>query len=85
MDKQLQHQLKIKRVLEMKNPIIIMNDKDLETFTKQVESNVTNFKVGKNPTYQGIPIIAKEHIEKGEIIIYDDFNNQLTTLKLIHQ
>jgi pyridoxine/pyridoxamine 5'-phosphate oxidase len=57
---------------EMKNPTILMNNKDLEALIKQVESQVDNFKVGTPPTYGGFPIIAREYVEKGNIIIYDD-------------
>jgi hypothetical protein len=71
-DEKLQHQLKMQKVREMKNPTILMNTKDLETFIKQVEAQVNNFKVGTPPTYEGLPIIAIEHIEQGNIIIYDD-------------
>ena len=46
-DEKLQHQLKMQKVREMKNPTILMNTKDLETFIKQVEAQVNNFKVGK--------------------------------------
>jgi hypothetical protein len=72
-DGKLKHQLKIQKVSKMKNPTILINTKDLETFIKQVEAPVNNFKVGTLLTYEGIPIIAREHIEKGNIIIYDDF------------
>ncbi len=71
-DEKLQHQLKMQKVREMKNPTILMNTKDLETFIKQVEAQVNNFKVGTPPTYERLPIIAREHIEQGNIIIYDD-------------
>ncbi len=58
----------------MKNPTILMNPKDLEAFVEQVEAQVHNLKVGKNPMYQGIPISANEYIEEGNLIIYDDSN-----------
>jgi hypothetical protein len=72
-NEKLQHQLKIQKVREMKNPTILMNTKDFETFIKQVEAQVNNFKVGTKPTYEGMPISSTEYIEQGNIIIYDDF------------
>ncbi len=72
MDEKLRHQLKIKKVREMKNPTILMNKTDFETFKKEVEAKVNNFKVGENPTYEGVPIKTKDFIEQGNIIIYDD-------------
>jgi hypothetical protein len=42
---------------------------------------VVNFKAVENPTYEGIPIIAKGFIESGIVIIYDAFDHrQLRTL-----
>ena len=57
-----------------------MNDKDLQNFSKEVETKVVNFKASENPTYKGIPIIAKGFVESGIVIIYDDFDHQLRTL-----
>lgn len=72
MDEKLRHQLKIKKVREMKNPTILMNETDFKTFKKEVEAKVNNFKAGDKPTYEGIPIKTKYFIEQGNIIIYDD-------------
>ena len=72
MDEKLRHQLKIKKVREMKNPTILMNKTDFQTFKKEVEAKVNNLKVGANPTYEGIPIKTNDFIEQGNIIIYDD-------------
>ncbi len=72
MDEQIKQQLRQKKIREMKNPAILMNDIDFENFKKEVESKVVNFKVGENPTYEGIPIKVNEFIEKGNIIVYDD-------------
>ena len=77
MEEQIIHQLKIKKVREMKNPTILMNTKDLETFVKQVETKVNNFKVGSNPTYAGLPIKTNKIIRRGELIIYDDYPDKL--------
>lgn len=74
---QIDNQAKIKRVREMKNPTILMNDKDLETFIKEVEAKVNNFKVGEHPTYAGIPIVEAKHIEQGTFIIYDNIVDKL--------
>lgn len=63
--------MKIARVKEMKNPTIVMNDKDLETFIKQVESQVNNLNIREHPKYEGIPIIGRKQIEQGKFIIYD--------------
>lgn len=72
MEKQIEHQLKIKKVREMKNPTILMNDKDFESFKKEVESKVNNLKIGDNTTYGGFPIIVRDHFEQGRLLIYDN-------------
>ena len=56
----------------MKNPTILMNTSDFENFKKEIESKVTNFKVGLNPTYEGVPIKTSDIIEKGNLVVYDD-------------
>tara|TARA_R110000787_G_scaffold233593_2_gene340517 strand:+ start:365 stop:604 length:240 start_codon:yes stop_codon:yes gene_type:complete len=77
MKKTIEHQSKTKEVREIKNPTIVMNDKDLETFVEQVENQVNNLKVGKHPKYEGIPIIEAKHIEQGTFIIYDNNVDEL--------
>ncbi len=77
MEETIRNSIKIARVKEMKNPTIVMNDKDLETFIKQVESKVTNFNIGYPPTYEGIQIIGLKHIEKGKFIVYDGIVDEL--------
>ena len=72
MDEQIKQQLRQQKIREIKNPTILMNDIDFENFKKEVESKLVNFKVGTNPTYEGIPIKVNEFIEKGNIIVYDD-------------
>ena len=72
MEEKIKHQLRITKVREMTNPTILMNEKDLQTFIKQIESKVNNLKVGKQPMYEGIPILVGIHIEQGNLIIYDD-------------
>lgn len=72
MDEKLRHQLRTKKVRDMKNPIILMNETDFENLKREVEAKVYNFKVGDAPTYEGVPIKAKSFIERGNIIIYDD-------------
>ncbi len=76
-DEKLQHQLKMQKVREMKNPTIVMNDKDLETFIKQVENQVNNLKVGEHPKYEGIPIIGRKQIEQGKYFIYDEIGDKM--------
>lgn len=72
MDDKIKHQLRIQKIREMKNPTILMNTTDFENFKKEVESKVTNFKVGLNPTYEGVPIKTSDIIEKGNLVVYDD-------------
>jgi len=71
MEANIKHQLKVKKVREMKNPTILMNEKDFENFKKEVESKINDFKVGDNPSYEGVPILTACHIEQGNILIYD--------------
>ena len=72
MDDKIKHQLRIQKIREMKNPTILMNTTDFENFKKEVESKVTNLKVGSNPTYEGFPIKTSDIIEKGNLVVYDD-------------
>lgn len=77
MEKEIEHQLRIKKVREMKNPTILMSEKDLETFIRELESKVNNFRAGENLTYRGMPIVTGKHIEQGTLIIYDDIVDKL--------
>lgn len=72
MDEKIRHQLKIKKVREMKNPTILMHTKDFEAYKTELESTIQNFKVGENPTYQGIPVKTTDRIDRGTIFIYDN-------------
>ena len=74
MEDAIRNAIREKSVKEMRNPTILMNNKDLKTFIKQVEIQVCNFKVGKHPRYEGIPIVGGIHIEQGKFIIYDELN-----------
>ena len=58
----------------MKNPTILMNEKDFEDFKKEIESKTTII-VGSNLTYEGVPIKTSQVIEKGNIIVYDDVSH----------
>mgnify|MGYP003653226611 CR=1 FL=1 len=71
MNFKIRNSIRIARVKEMKNPTIVMNDKDLEVFIKQIENQVNNLNIGDNPTYEGIPIKGLKHIEQGKFIVYD--------------
>lgn len=76
MDKKIRNELNIKKVSEMKNPTILMNDKDLKNFITEVETKVNNFTTGSIPTYNGMPIIARDFIELGNLIIYDNYGRK---------
>ncbi len=56
----------------MKNPTILMNEKDFEVLKSSVESKTT-ITVGNNPTYEGVPIKPNNIIQRGNIIVYDAF------------
>jgi hypothetical protein len=71
MDEKLREELAKKKIREMKNPTILMNENDFNVFKKEVESKTTVV-VGNNPTYQGVPIKTSQTIEKGNFIVYDD-------------
>ena len=77
MEEAIRNGIRENAVREMKNPTILMNDKDLETFIEQVENQVNNFKVGKHSKYEGIPIIGRKQIEQGKFIIYDEVVDKL--------
>ena len=74
MDEKLRHELAKKKIREMKNPTILMNETDFEVFKKEVESKTTVI-VGNNPTYQNVPIKTSQIIEKGNIVVYDDVSH----------
>ena len=77
MDDKLRQELRVKRIREMKSPIILMNENDFEVFKKEIESKTTVV-VGDNPTYECVPIKINNIIQSGNIVIYDDtFNNCL--------
>lgn len=71
MDDKIRHQLKINNIGKMKSPIILMNPTDFDNFKKKGASKVQNLKIGKNPTYQGIPVKTHNAVEKGSIVVYD--------------
>ena len=74
MDEKLRQELAKKKIREMKNPTILMNETDFEVFKKEVESKTTVV-VGNNPTYQGVPIKTSQTIEKGNLIVCDDVSH----------
>lgn len=74
MDEKLRQELAKKKIREMKNPTILMNENYFDVFKKEIESKITVV-VGNNPTYQGVPIKTSQTIEKGNIIIYDDVSH----------
>lgn len=75
MEEQLRHQIKISKIKEMKNPVIIMNNLDFEYFKDEVNFNTLN--ANNNPKYENIPIRKSIHINRGEIFIYDDIYNRI--------
>ena len=75
MEEFIDEQLKIARIAEMKEPTILMNDKDLEVFESQLKKRVNNFKIGKNPKYRGAPIKTNKYLQRDTIIIYDSLNS----------
>lgn len=72
MDDKIKQQLRQQKIREMKNPTILMNETDFNNFFKVIESKVVDFKVGVNPTYEGIPIKFNYLMERGSVIVYDD-------------
>jgi len=71
MNDKIRQELREKKIREMKNPTILMNENDFEDFKKEVESKTT-LKVGNTPTYEGIPIKTSDMIQKGNVFVYDD-------------
>lgn len=74
MDEKLRQELRTKKIREMKNPTILMNENDFEVFKNKIESKTT-IVVGNKPTYQGVPIKTNQIIEKGNIVVYDDVSH----------
>lgn len=77
MEETIRDSIRIAEVRKIKNPTVVMNDKDLETFIKKIEAKVNNFKFGDNPTYEGIPIVGRKEIEQGKFFIYDGIVDKL--------
>jgi len=74
MDEKLRQELRLKKIREMKNPTILMNETDFEVFKKEIESKTT-IVVGENPTYECVPIKTNNIIQRGNIIVSDDFSH----------
>jgi hypothetical protein len=71
MDNKLRQELRAKKIREMKNPTILMNENDFEVFKRGIESKTT-IVVGDNLTYEGVPIKTNNIIQSGNIVVYDD-------------
>lgn len=71
MEREISNHLKIKKVREMKNPVIIINNKDFDNLKDKLESEIVNFKVGDYPRFQGIPIMPSIVVERGLVFVYD--------------
>ena len=74
MDEKLRQELRAKKIREMKNPTILMNENDFKFFKKEIESKTTVV-VGDNPTYEGVPIKTNNIIQSGNIVVYDDVSH----------
>ena len=77
MEETIRNTIRVAEVRKMKKPTVLMNDKDLQAFIKEVEAKVNNFKAGDNPTYEGIPIVGRKEIEQGKFFIYDGIVDEL--------
>lgn len=75
MDEKLRHELKIKKIREMKRPTILMNDNDFEDLKNEIESKTTIVFDADNPTYEGVPIKTNNIIQSGNIVVYDDVSH----------
>lgn len=66
MDNKTREELRI-MVREMKKPAILINPDDLDALKMELELiNHTN------PTYNGIPIKTNKFLKNGELVVYDD-------------
>jgi len=64
---------KIKKISQMKSPVILMSKEDFEEMKKTLESKVAgvDFNNVKDFKFMNIPIKTSFLINKGDIIIYD--------------
>jgi hypothetical protein len=53
MDKALEHKIKVSKVQQMKNPVILMNADDLKSFEEKVERRDRWFYAKRHTTIQG--------------------------------
>ena len=82
MEEKIKQEVRLSKIREMKKPTILMNETDFENFKNEVESKVVNLKLGDNPKYAGIPIKTCRIVEKGTVIVYDDWLNSWIQTKL---
>lgn len=67
-------ELKKDRIAKMKNPTILLNQKDFEELKTKLESTIHCYTLADNPTYSGIPVKTSYFTDKGSVIIYDDIS-----------
>ena len=53
----------------IKDPVIMISDKDFQIWKDELSSELVDFKVGINPTFMGIPVIARFDIEVDSVFI----------------
>lgn len=69
MDEKLSQKLKCSKVREMKNPTLLLHEKDFEKIKVYLETHCVN--VGCEPIFGGIPIEIRDIVEEGGCVIYD--------------
>jgi hypothetical protein len=80
MNKEERHQLKIKKIQSMKNPVIFMNSNVFESLRQEIESK-TNIKISKEPTFNGYRIRIDDNLEGNMIVFADEFDSKLKKKK----
>ena len=82
MDEQIRSELRQKKISEMKQPIILMNESDFQKFKSYIESN-TNIIIGDSLKYDGVPIRINNTVQEGEIVVYDCIFDKFAAKKII--
>ena len=71
LDEKLLHNARIAKIRSFKNPAILMNADDLNDFKDYIKNEVLGIDKSGIVKYMGIPIQARDYIERGTVVVYD--------------
>ena len=71
MEEKLKQALRQKKIREMKDPEILINESDFKALEEIAKKDVANFHAGPFLKYNGVQIRASKLVEVGTIVIFD--------------